>query len=88
MPQALPADVQEGGAAVFRVRIVNPPRREVVWAVDNNAYSLSSLSEKLSVEHGLQWFRPHTYALWRLPGEEESLWDKAERLLQQEAAVR
>jgi hypothetical protein len=36
-------------------------------------------------EFGLQWFKNRTFELWRLPGEKESLWDKAERLLRLES---
>ena len=84
MPQALPTDGSGHDPNLFRVRIGNPPGREVVWMTDNQTYSLSKLSVKLSEECGLQWFKARTFELWRIVGENESLWDKAERLLQQE----
>jgi hypothetical protein len=85
MPPALPADGVARDPDVFRVRITNPPGREVVWAVDNARYSLTKLSVKLWEDHGLVWFKSKTFELWRLAGQGESLWDMAERLLREEA---
>lgn len=83
MPQALPADGSDYDPKLFRVRLSNPPGRDVVWLKDNKTYTLSKLSNIL-YEYGLQWFKKRTFELWRIVGEEESLWDKAERLLQEE----
>ena len=81
MPQALPEGDRPANLDVFRVRIANPPGREVIWLSDNRSYSLSRLSNLLSDAYGLKWFRPRTFELWRIVGQEESLWDLAERLV-------
>jgi hypothetical protein len=84
MPRALPTDGASFDPHLFRVRIANPPGREVVWLANGNTYTLSKLSNMLANEHGLQWFKNRTFELWRIVGQAESMWDQAEQLLQQE----
>jgi hypothetical protein len=86
LPQALPPDGVYSDPTRFRVQIVNPPNREVVWLADGKKYSsLSSLTQLLSAEHGLRRFKARCFALWRIIGHTDSMWDEAEQCAQQES---
>jgi hypothetical protein len=85
--EAIPDDGLNRDPKLFRARIGNlDSRQSVIWAYDNNAYSLSELSIRLE-QHGLQWFRPKAFELWRVVGQAESMWEQADRLLRQEAGA-
>ena len=68
MPRALPEGDPPENPDVFRIRIGSPPGREVIWLFDNQPYSLSRLSNRLSGEYGLKWFSRRTFELWRSSG--------------------
>jgi hypothetical protein len=65
---------------IYRARIgrINS-KKSVIWSHDEEAYSLTELSVNLE-EYGLVWFKPKTFQLWRIVGQEESMWDQADRL--------
>ena len=84
MPQALPTEGASSDPNLFRVRIANPPGRDVIWLADGQKYTLSRLSNMLSDEHALQWFKNRTFELWRIVGQTQSMWDQADQLLRQD----
>jgi hypothetical protein len=54
-------------------------QQPIFWAHDKATYSLTGLSIILE-QHGLKWFKPKTFALWRIAGHSRSMWDEAEEL--------
>lgn len=80
MPDALPDEAPNQDPSLFRAHLENlESQRCVIWEHDGTAYSLTKLSIMLE-EYGLQWVRKKTFELWRVVGQEESMWDQAERL--------
>lgn len=81
VPEARPPDGAQRPANVFRARVGNPELREsIIWNQDNQPYSLSNLSNKLSREQGFKWFVSNTFKHWRVVGHERSMWDEAEEI--------
>lgn len=80
MPDAISKEIPKGDRKLFRAEIGDiDSRKSVIWVSDGNAYSLTELSCLLE-EHGLRWVRPKTFQLWSIAGEDESMWDRADRL--------
>jgi hypothetical protein len=85
VPQAPPADGPQQGHNAFRASIGDlSVRASIIWLHDNNAYSLTQLTSILAQDHGLTWFGTKTAVHWRVAGHSVSLWEEAERLLQEE----
>lgn len=81
VPEARPDDAAARPANVFNARVGNPNVREsIIWLHDNNNYSLSNLSTKLSTEQGFKWLASNTFMHWRIVGQAESMWDQAEQI--------
>ncbi len=81
VPIALPVDHSTVEPNVFRARIADPTQRSsVTWLGDDNTYSLTQLTRKLTEEHGVRWLAHNIAKHWRIVGQTESLWNQAERL--------
>lgn len=81
VPEARPDDAATRPANVFKARVGNPNVREsIIWLHDNNNYSLSNLSSKLSTEQGFKWLASNTFMHWRIVGQAKSMWDQAEQI--------
>lgn len=81
VPDARPDDAASRAVTVFRARVGDPNVRDsIIWIHDNNNYSLSNLTAKLSSEHGLQSLANNTFMHWRIVGHSSSMWDEAEMI--------
>lgn len=81
VPLALPKDAAKRDPRMFRARIVDLESRESVqWLFDEQSYSASKLSHRLRDEFGLTWLANNIFVHWRVVGETQSMWDRAEAL--------
>jgi hypothetical protein len=76
---ALPADFAFRDQRAFRARVGNPQSpRSLVWELDGQSYSVTKLTCKLWVEHGVAPPGDSNYATWRVIGHSRSLWEEAQ----------
>ncbi len=57
--------------------------KKLIWR-DGQSYSATNLTAKLTEEHGVLWKTTKTYMLWRIVGNQVSMWNEAEEVLTQE----
>ncbi len=78
---ALPEGADKMDPRLFRARIVDIESRESVqWLFDQEHYSASKLSHMLRDEHGIKWLANNIFIHWRIAGDTESMWNRAEAL--------
>jgi hypothetical protein len=81
VPAARPVNWSKGDQKIFRARIGDLTRREsLVWEHDATAYSPTQLTRHLAANHGLVWLANNIFIHWRICGDDESMWNRAEEL--------
>jgi hypothetical protein len=87
VPDARPG-LEEEDARVYKATVANVDAREsIVWEFDGTAYSLTALTNRLVADNRLVRLANNTFMHWRIVGDTESMWQKAEQLARAPSAA-